>query len=195
MATLGNFSDFELPPEGRHVGVLVGFIDLGLQTGQFGSSRQANLTFELVDHGTPVKPVLAFKRIFNLSTRSKKFLPVVRALTGLHDIRDVDTRDLLGKACELEIEHVTNDDGNVFANIECKPLKGPRREFNPVSEFRFLSLQPDDFSQADLDKLPERQRDRIMQSETYRTLMATRAHVAASGGKPVAELIDDEIPF
>ena len=194
MAKLANFTDFEFPPEGRHPAGLVGFIDLGIQAGKFSPSRQAHLTFEFMEPGERGKPILAFKRVFNVSTRSKNFLPIVRALTGLHDISDVDTRDLLGKACEIEIEHVTNEDGNTYANVDVKPIKGAKRAFKPVSELQFLSLQPDDFDPTDLVRVSDRQREIIMKSETYRTLMETRNHVAASKGKATAEIIDDSLP-
>src|ERR1700730_14059402 len=105
MAKLSEFKDFELPPEGKFPAALVRLIDIGVQPGKFGSSRQADAAFELIGVGTPENPVLAFKRIFNMSPRSKNFRDgVVRPLTGLHDISEVDTRDLLGKACEVVIE-------------------------------------------------------------------------------------------
>ena len=80
-------SDFELPPEGRHTAALVRFVDTGLQSGKFGSSRNAELAFEIDGMTTADgQPMLAFKRIFNLSNRSKNFREVVRALSNMHDI-------------------------------------------------------------------------------------------------------------
>jgi hypothetical protein len=194
MARLSELTDFELPPEGRHTGVLVRFVDIGVQTGKFGSSRQADLAFELAGTGELNKPILAFKRVFNLSSRSKNFREVVRALTGLHDIGQVDTRDLLGKACEIEIEYVTNEEGNTYANVECKALKSRKPVPDPETEIVFLSLMPADFDPEDLKKVQERTREKIEASPTYRDLIATRKHVAASKGKTAAELIDDGFP-
>jgi hypothetical protein len=194
MAKLVDLTDFELPPEGRHIGTLVRFIDTGVQTGKFGSSRQADLAFELVGTGELNKPVLAFKKVFNLSSRSKNFREVVRALTGLHDIGQVDTRDLLGKSCEVEIEHTTNEEGNTYANLECRALKSRKPVPDPETERVFLSLMPDDFDPEDLKKVSERTREKIEASPTYKDLIAMRKHVAASKGKTTAEIIDDGFP-
>jgi hypothetical protein len=108
MALMSDYGgDFELPPEGRHVAALVRFVDLGAQPGKFGVSRNAELAFEIEGEKTADgRPMLAFKRIFNLSNRSKNFREVVRALSNTHDISGVNTSDLLGKWCEIVIEHV-----------------------------------------------------------------------------------------
>jgi hypothetical protein len=194
VAKLSDLTDFELPPEGKHTGILVRFVDIGVQTGKFGSSRQADLAFELVGTGELNKPVLAYKRVFNLSSRSKNFREVVRALTGLHDIGQVDTRDLLGKACEIEIEHITTEEGNTYANLECKARKSRKSVPEPETDFVFLSLMPADFNPEDLAKVSERAREKIEASSTYRDLIAMRNHVAASKGKTTAEIIDDGFP-
>jgi hypothetical protein len=138
--------DHELPPEGKCPGTLIEFVDLGSQPGKFGASRQADATFVLIGETTADgKPMRAFKRIFNLSPRSKNFRDMVRALTGLHNIADVDTRELLGKSCELVIEHVVTEDGSTFANVECRPWRGGKDAPAPESPPVFLSLHPADF--------------------------------------------------
>ena len=197
--------DSELPPEGKHPGTLIEFVDLGAQPGKFGASRQADAAFELVGETTADgKPVRAFKRIFNLSPRSKNFREMVRALTGLHDISAVDTRDLLGKACELVIEHVVTEDGSTYANVECRPWRGAKAAPAPTSPAVFFSLHSADFDPDVLAGLSERRREKILASETYKTLVAERR---ATPGKPPAEIkpfkakprgkpgINDEIPF
>jgi hypothetical protein len=181
--------DFELPPEGKHPGTSVEFVDLGLQPGKFGPSRQADATFELIGETTADgKPMLAFKRVFNLSPRSKNFRDMVRSLTGLHNIADVDTRDLLGKSCELVIEHVLTEDGSTFANVECRPWRGSKDAPAPESLFVFFSLAPTDFFPGDLDNLSERRREKIKASETFKAL------IADSKGKPPAKIIGDGLP-
>jgi hypothetical protein len=194
--------DFQLPREGKHPGTLVEFVDLGSQPGKFGASRQADAAFELIGETTAEgKPMLCFKRIFNLSPRSKNFRELVRSLTGLHSIADVDTRDLLGKSCELVIEHVVTEDGSTFANVECRPLRGGKDAPEPVSPLVFLSLAAADFVASDLDSLSERRREKIKASPTYAALIAERKQLVAKPGKPKArgggkaDPIDDAIPF
>jgi hypothetical protein len=188
-------SDFELPPEGRHVAALVRFVDTGLQPGKFGASRQAELAFE-IDGTTTADglPMLAFKRIFNLSNRSKNFREVVRALSNMHDISGVDTKDLIGKHCEIVVEHVTTEDGSEFANVECKPLKGKAPSVPPASELIFFSLHHDEFREEDLKEVSDRQREKIKSSQTYKDLVADLKFAASNKGKPTAAIIDDDFP-
>jgi hypothetical protein len=187
--------DFELPPEGRHVAALVRFVDIGLQPGKFGSSRNAELAFEIDGMTTgDGQPMLAFKRIFNLSNRSKNFREVVRALSNMHDISDIDTKDLIGKHCEIVVEHVTTEDGSEFANVECRPLKGKAPSNKPQSEMVFFSLHPDDFREEDLKEVTDRQREKIKSSQTYKDLVSDLKFAASNKGKPAADIIDDDFP-
>ena len=188
--------DFELPPEGRHVACLVRFVDIGLQPGKFGASRNAELAFEIDGETTADGwPMLAFKRIFNLSSRSKNFREIVRALSNTHDISGVNTKDLVGKWCEIVVEHVTTEDGTEFANVECRALKGKSPPHEPTSQLVFFSLHPNEFEDEDLKEVSDRQREKIKSSETYKTLMADRKFGAAAKGKPAGDIIDDGIPF
>jgi len=189
-------SDFELPPEGRHVAALTRFVDLGAQPGKFGVSRQAELAFELEGITTgDGMPMLAFKRIFNLSNRSKNFREIVRALSNMHDISGVNTKDLIGKWCEVAVEHITTEDGSEFANVECRPLKGKPPKKAPASETVFFSLHPNEFHEEDLKEVSDRQREKIKASETYKQLTADLKFGAASKGKSAEEIINDEIPW
>jgi hypothetical protein len=196
MAQMNEYGgNYELPPEGKHVGCLVRFIDLGIQPGKFGASRQADLAFELggetTDDGLPM---LAFKRIFNLSNRSKNFRETVRAISNTHDISTINTQDLIGKWCFVTISRVTNEDGAEFANVECTPLKGSPPKHPPESETVFFSLHPNEFREEDLKEVSDRQREKIKASETYKTLMADRKVAAKANGKTTAEIIDDDFP-
>jgi hypothetical protein len=187
--------DFELPPEGKHIAALVRFVDLGLQPGKFGSSRNAELAFEIEGETTAEgRPMLAFKRIFNMNSRSKNFREIVRALSNMHDISGVNTKDLVGKWCEIVFEHVTTEDGNTYANLECRPLKGKAPSSDPVSELVFVSLHPDEFHEEDLKEVSDRQREKIKASETYKDLIADLKFAAAAKGKLAREIIEDELP-
>jgi hypothetical protein len=196
MALMSQYGgDFELPPEGRHIAALVRFVDLGAQPGKFGVSRNAELAFELEGEETADgQAMLAFKRIFNLSNRSKNFREIVRALSNQHDISGVNTSELLGKWCEVVIEHATTEDGSEFANVECRPLKGKAPSKPPASELVFFSLHPDEFREESLKEVSDRQREKIRASETYKTLIEDLKFGAASKGKSTANIIDDDFP-
>lgn len=197
MALMSEYGgDFELPPEGRHVACLVQFVDIGLQPGKFGSSHHAELAFEL--EGATTKngdPMLAFKRVFNLSNRSKNFREVVRALSNMHNISDINTYDLIGKWCGVVVTHVTTDDGSSYANVECHPLKGRAPTAPPQSETIFFSLHPSEFQEKDLNIVSDRQREKIRASETYKTLITDRQLATMSKGKRAADTVDENLPF
>jgi hypothetical protein len=188
-------SDFELPPEGKHVACLVRFVDTGMQPGRFGTSRNAELAFELEGEETADgQTMLAFKRIFNFSNRSKNFREVVRAISNVHDISGVDTKDLVGKWCEIIIEHVTTEDGSEYANVECRPLKGKAPLAAPKSEMIFFSLHPGEFREEDLKEVSDRQREKIKASQTYKDLIADLKFAASAKGKSAADIMDDDFP-
>ena len=162
---------------------------------KFGASRQAHLTFELLDEKTADgKAILAHKRIFNLSARSKNFRDVLRALTGLHDVGTVETHDLLGKECCLAIEHTTTDTGT-YADIEVRPLRGKPSKRLPHTPMTFFSLHPSDFEERALSGLPEWMRERITKSPTYAQVKADLKFAKEAKGKTAAEIVGDRIPF
>ena len=129
--------------------------------------------------------MLAFKRLFNVNPRSKNCRELFRSLTGLHNVSDVDTRDLLGKPCELLIEHAENAEGVAFANVDCKPWRGGKDAPAPASPLVFFSLVARDFNSDVLAGLSERRREKILASETYKALIAERK---GTPGKAVAEV-------
>jgi hypothetical protein len=189
-------SDYELPPEGlTHPAVLVRLVDEGVIQSKFGQSRQCLMTFELCAERTlEDQPVLAFKRVFNMSTRSKNMREIVRALSGLHDVAQVDLKDLIGKPCTLSIEHVTNDDGNVYADVEVKAVRGKAAPYKPVTESIFVSLHIDDFDEAEVAKLIDRQREKVMSSPTYKQVVEDLKFQEEAKGKTASDVIDDDFP-
>ena len=195
MANISEYGSAELPPEGfAHPAMLVGFVDLGVQEGKFGSSRQASLTFELLDEKTADgKPMLARKQIFNLSARSKNFREILRALTGLHDVALIEARELLGKECCLAIEHTTTDTGT-FADVEVKQLRGKPSGKRPGTPMTFFSLHPSDFEPRALDGLPEWMRERIKKSSTYAQTQADLKLLKEMEGKTASEVVKDSVP-
>jgi hypothetical protein len=112
----------------------------------------------------------------------------------LHDISGVNTKDLVGKHCEIVVEHTITEDGSEFANIECKPFKGKETWGVPLSETVFFSLHPDEFREEDLKEVTDRQREKIKASETYKTLIEDLKFGAASKDKSTTDTIDDDFP-
>jgi hypothetical protein len=192
MPTFGDYDAITLPPEVHAApAVCVGWVDFGMQSGgEYRPTRQAQLSFELLDDQTPDgKVILVHKRVFNTSTRSKNFRPVLQALTGALDIRSIEPRSLLGRECLLAIEHKDTEKGT-YADVEVKPLRGKSSGKLPQNSMTYFSLHEADFEPKALDDLPEWQRDKIKSSDTYKNLIEDRRKP-----RPAAEIIGDEMPF
>lgn len=184
-------SSFEPAPEGPALGVLVAFIDRGEQAGKFAPRRQAMLHWLLPEVKTEnSEPCLVFQVIWNLSMRSKAFREVVTGLMGTEPLDGRKLAELVGRAAKLTIVH-NDGETQTYANIAAiKPLakgvKAPRIEQDLV----YFSLDPDEFSEATLNTLSDREQEKIRASETYRTTK----HVLANQGKPAAAIVDDDFP-
>lgn len=196
-------SDLFIPDEGAHVGVLVSWIDRGLQSGKFGPSRQVGLRFELPLVETPdATPCLLFTTVFNLSMRSKKFREMAVAIMGgkTDDLRGVSVKELLGKNVKLTVVHNEGDDGTVYANIATyRPVAPGSIPVTAETEQVFFSLDPADVQnlgtfQKAFEALPESERTRISPSPTFQELLATLKHVKASKGKKASAIVDDQVP-
>jgi hypothetical protein len=195
MAKISAFDDFEIPDEGPYTATVTRFIDLGIQTTKFGETRMASICFELADtKQRNGNPMLAFMPIFNFSARSKKFREFVRTLTGLHDIRDVDTRGLVGMPCMVDITHTVTEDGNTFANVAVRRPKPGAKKPKVKSALIHFSLHPSEFSEEDLETVPEGQRERIKNSRTYRELTLTPLPRASTVINDSLPPWDDPIP-
>jgi hypothetical protein len=183
---------FEPCPEGNHIGILVSYIDRGLQDGTFGPRRQVFLKWELPGVETDNEnQVLVFQTIFNLSLRAKAFSEIVAALMGSpSNLRGVNIKDMLGKAARLTIVH--NENGvQTYANIDrVRPLKPGEKVPVHETELTYFSLDQDEFDEAVFESLPKSEKDRIVKSETYKDLMVAKS---LKNKRPSA-IIKDSLP-
>lgn len=193
---MSEYGSDDLPPEAHAApAVLVGFVDLGIQESKFGPSRQAVLTFELLEEKTSDgKAVLARKQFFNLSVKSKPFREALRALTGLHNVNNIETRELLGRECCLAIEHSVRDSGT-YADIEVKELRGNPSGRRPETPMTFFSMHPSDFEERALGNLPKWQQDKITKSPTFAQVKADLKQLKDNYGRSASEIVGDKDPF
>jgi hypothetical protein len=193
MAKLTEYGDtYEIADEGSYTATIVRFVDLGTQQTKYGASRMANVCFELADvTQSDGKPMLAFLTIFNFSARSKKLREFVRTVTGLHDVKDVEIKTLVGAPCMVGITHKTTEEGITFAEVTVKRPKPGAKKPKVKTDLVFFSLHPDEFSESDLSKVPERQQERIRGSQTYRDLQMDKG---AAPKPKAADIISDDFP-
>ena len=122
IATSKQQTEFQQPPEGTHVARAVGVIDLGTQVGEYAGERTVRhqivirweLPHETLDVDGKPMPMLC-SRFYTLSSHEKSTLRkdveawMGRRFNGEEVLNGFDCRRLLGKACQVTIQH--NDAG------------------------------------------------------------------------------------
>ena len=177
-APVGNNTSRQIAPEGAYPARCYQIVDLGttMQTGQFpDKKRKVQFIFDLptelheFEKGEGLKPFYA-RSIYNLSMNSKSVLRRdIESWAGKKMADDFastfDIFTLLGKACMLNITHVTKGDA-VYANIiGISPL--PKGLACPAAFNEPLVYNTEDHDEVSFLKLPEFIRDKIKISDEY----------------------------
>ncbi len=113
--------EFEIPPEGEHIAVNIGWEDKGVQATQWGEKHKAILKYESLTHNMEDGRRfviydflnLAFGENATLTDRRKRILGV----SELDNPWDFDPFDLVGIKLRVFIEHQTNEGGKKFAKL------------------------------------------------------------------------------
>jgi hypothetical protein len=184
-------SSFEPAPEGSHTAILVSLIDKGEQPGKFGAQRHALLRWVLPNVETETgETCIVFQRIWNLSLRSKAFREVVSGLMGDEPLAGRSLRELVGRPARLTIVH-NETETQTYANVAAvKPLKPGAKAPKTEQDLIYFSLSPDEFSEAALKALSERDQELIKASPTY----AATLRVLEDRKKATKDLINDDFP-
>lgn len=113
------------PSDGTHAGVSADVEELGTMVNAFGNTQEKIRIHYLLDERDPGtgEPI----RISELLTASRhpkgKLYQRVIALLGSMPA-ELDTEELVGKACSITTEQAPNRNGSVFANVlSLKPAK------------------------------------------------------------------------
>jgi hypothetical protein len=177
-APVGNNTSRAIAPEGAYPARCYQIVDLGttMQTGQFpGKKRKVQFIFELptelheFEKGEGPKPFYA-RSIYNLSMNSKSVLRRdIESWAGKKMADDFastfDIFTLLGKACMLNITHVTKGDATYANIIGISPL--PKGLSCPAAFNEPLVYNTEDHDEVAFLKLPEFIRDKIKISDEY----------------------------
>lgn len=133
-------SDFKSAPEGTHIARCFSIIDLGTQHGEYQGAPTVRhecivrweLPHEMVDIDGEQKPMVVSK-FYTVSTSEKANLRrdweswAGRKLTGEELLRGVDLTKLLGRPCQLSIQHNAQGKARVVAvtglakGMQCPP--------------------------------------------------------------------------
>lgn len=203
--------DFELPPAGTHVAVCYRLIDLGTQQVEWQGAikRQRKIMFswelpdELMTEGDHAgKPFSVHQRYTFSSSDKSRLRQDLEAWRG-QPFKDTDfgpggfdIKNVLGKACMLQIIHAEKPKGT-YANIAAL-MKLPKGMPGPTPKNVCIYFTLDQFNPEIFNSLSDGIKKVIMASPEYGEAVRKLAGVAdqdEAGPRPPADIIDDEIPF
>lgn len=185
-------SNFEPISEGVHTAVCDKIIDLGEQVGaeKFGSKicHQYYIGWQIADDGPDIRYT---GKIYNLSKDKKATLRKdLEAWQGkaFAEGEDFDSDVLLGKGCQLQIAHVTGDDGKVRDRVQGIMALPKGVQIEPPAETVNFELTKDTWQELD-SRIPEWIQKIIKQGLTYQQL-------SQEEDKPFGpDQGDDALPF
>jgi len=142
-------------PEGVYVGVAYAIFDLGTQYSEYyeKSSHKILVCWEIPEHritlerdGQKKDLPRAISQRYTLSLGKKanlrRDLEAWRGKAFTNDeLEGFDVKNVLGKACQIQVVHNTGNDGNTYANVGAimalpKGMNAPEAE-NPLTFFSF----------------------------------------------------------
>lgn len=197
---------FTPPPAGVHTAVCIGFVDLGTQPKSpfyedAHPAHKVRLTWELDEQMDDGRPFIASKTYtWSMSDRatlrthleSWRGRPFKKEDFGRNGF---DTKNLIGKACTLTIQHkeIAGSERAMVAGVG--PVMKGIKAFTPHNEFIYFSLEPDTFDQTVFDKLSEKIKEMIKASPEYAALTSVKNGKDKYSDQNFSADLDDEIPF
>ena len=179
-------------PQGQHVGICYRFIDLGTRPGapcqRYEPRRRIMLSWELphavMEHGTARGQPYTFHQVYGWSMdpggKLRQHLESWRGIPFRQEDfgpEGGDTRDLLGKACLLDLVH-RHDGNQTFATLRqiCRVPKGMKPETPSLNRPLYFSLEGPLIDLPTLGLLSQKLQRAIQCSKEYHEL--TRAIAA-----------------
>lgn len=110
---------YENAEPGIHPAVLCDVVDLGEVEGRDGPYRACRLVWQLdKDNVTSEGKRFTVSRQFGTRMGKKsKLFSTVKAMLGKEPVAPFDPEDLIGKNCQVQIEH-SEKEGTIYANVE-----------------------------------------------------------------------------
>jgi hypothetical protein len=201
---------YEKCPEGNHVAVCCGIIDLGTHFSEkYGNSQRKvmiewEISGETKSDGSPYyidrtytfsTNELATLRTDLESWRGRKFTD--KELTGSVGTERFELSNILGVGCMLNVIHQQKNDksyANVASIAQMPKLGMPTPPL--VARRRCLSLSPGEFDADEMEGLSDYVLSQIKESPEYKSLMTGHAGTNTTAShRAAAELVEADIPF
>jgi hypothetical protein len=195
----------ELLPAGNHVAVCYEMVHVGTYVknilGDLKTINEVRLTWEVGDEMREfdgVSKPMVISKDYTLSMNPKANLRKDldswrgKAFTD-EEATAFDITKLIGVPCMVNVIHNAASNGNTYANISGitplhKSMAKPKQH-NPSSELSYSAWDQEKF-----DKLPSFIRDKMVQSEEYKTMFGGAATTEAPIDTPM-DLEEDALPF
>lgn len=195
---------FALTPAGNHLAICYAFIDNGTQDSIYGRKRRVTIRWELpnelMDDGRPFSIAKGFNWSMNKAATFRHFLESWRGrpftADELNGNQPFDTKNLLGKACMLQVQHKPGTDGEPRAVVESVSSlpKGVKMDIpKQTNPNVYLALAPERWDIATFKSLSEKMQEIIASSPEYKALVNGGGHkedVAHHDND-----LDDAVPF
>lgn len=197
-------SSFTPAPAGAHVGVCVGFVDMGTQPSFYEDGKPAHkvrISWELnemMDDGRPFVISKTYTWSMNDRATLRAHLEAWRGVPFKKEDfgpNGFDTKNLLAKPCMVTVQH-KDVNGTLRASVAgiAKLMKGVQA-FTPQNPLVYLSLDPAEFDQAVFDGLGEKTREAIAATPEYAALKNVKNGADKYSDAAHSDDLDDEIPF
>jgi len=143
-------------PEGTHMCICIGVIDLGTQPSQWGPRRQVAISFELIDLGLSESRPFVISRVFTNSLHEKSSLrAILESWIGSQAIarEDFSLAEIVGKPAMITVihRHRLNRTFSEIATVSAVP-QGVTRSFTHRS--RLITFDIDTDSIDKLEGMP-----------------------------------------
>lgn len=197
-----NNTQFKLPEIGLDAGIIIKIIDLGTQTrlknGVTETKHKMLFGWEIPSQQFEGKP-MAQSRFVNLAGGDRAELTKIARACGLPQVEaGFKPKDLLGLACNIEIKHYTNFQGQVKSDIGTyAPLM--KSQVVPAQYNQLVYFEIDEFDQVVFDSLSDGIKSMIVKSPEYQNKDNLKVANAPLSENPAFGVDDselmDEIPF
>lgn len=166
----------ELPAEGSHLAMCIGFYDVGTQTPsnpEWDPARKCYTVFELLgtknSQGKPFQ--VSFFNTYSADSRSN-FVKMFAPWLGVKKGSDMDTDDMLNRPAQVTIQH---DEKGEYANIVAVSpvLKGTKvPKASQLAQALYLDAKL--FDEDVFKDLPAKWKEKIEASPEYQEMMRTK---------------------
>lgn len=199
-------TNFPPVPEGQYIAICYAVIDEGEQYSEMfqKTNRKVRLMWEIPEEKIEIDGEMkprAITKEYTLSLAEKSNLR--KDLAGWRgksftpqELESFDLRNVLGKACFIQIIHAAREGKPPYANISAimaVPKGTPVPP--PVNELMYLDWEAPEFDET-LSKLPEWIQKTVHQSSTWTERQGSGGNGSWDGFVGVPESVDeDDLPF